>query len=1053
MHVCHRTLAKSLLIALLAYAGVNAYAVGPRIEGEQLDPSAYGPSYVESWNAVVIRDQYTQRELPKGRRFANGVWTVPTRGSTYQPRSGEHYVINKWGDTRMGIGFPRPADVIGAAIGGQADEGVWTTGVQVIGYRDGEEVARTDWFREIGAKPAWFEIDLRNVDRIEFVADPVLNGSGWFAMDDFTFAPAGAAEDATARTVLDFDDLDYRTQLTGTNYGGLIWEEGQGFEQIDEGVPAPQEGPHPVPTQTRDGAQPSGTRAIAPNLIQAFQGVIRGDAGSNSYPPDTIGAIGPNHYVMTVNRNIAIYNKSNGAEQSNVLLGSFLPGSSGDPRVLYDQHSSRFIVLVTDFDDTLFLAVSRTSNPLGDWFKTSFNVSQGSDAGKWPDYPTLGVDENGVYTSAYMVSGGMSIFAIDKAPLVSGSPFLGTVTAFRGLPFEGAIQPCHTFGTGSGQYFVSTFDSDSLRIRRVNPPLTSPTLSEIGFVSVPTYFSPPNAPALGSSTPINTVGDRLMMAMYRNGAVWTAHTVDVNGRAGCRWYQISVPSATLIQSGTVADSSLHYYFPAIMVNEIGAVALGMSGSDSSQYVGCYYTGRLPNDPAGEMADPVQYKEGTGAQNNVDGFGRNRWGDYSYTTLDPSDGRTFWTAQEYGEDTNIWGTYIAELSLGFDDCNDNGIPDDCDISCNIPGKDCNIPGCGQSTDCNNNDIPDDCETSEDCNNNGVLDLCDIADGTSPDCNLNGVPDECDLTSGLSGDCNINGIPDECEVGGSTQVTTYPLDSNPGWATTGEWAFGQPTGQGGATYGNPDPTSGFTGDNVYGVNLNGDYDPTFGGPYHLTAGPFDLSLARSVELTFRRWLNSDYQPYVKASISASGDGQEWLEVWENASVLIRDDSWQAFTYDVSDAVDRSPNAYVRWSYDKLSGNAFPLSGWNIDDVELSGFFFGGGVGDCNNNVVPDECDILSGFSQDVNGNGVPDECEGPVACPGDCNCDGIINFQDIPYFKAALGDDVAGWQQFYRDQNGGQDPPCPFQNCNVDGSGGVNFQDIPALKAALGTACSK
>ncbi len=44
------------------------------------------------------------------------------------------------------------------------------------------------------------------------------------------------------------------------------------------------------------------------------------------------------------------------------------------------------------------------------------------------------------------------------------------------------------------------------------------------------------------------------------------------------------------------------------------------------------------------------------------------------------------------------------------------------------------------DCNDNGIPDECET--DCNDNGVPDDCDIADSTSNDCNENGVPDECD-----------------------------------------------------------------------------------------------------------------------------------------------------------------------------------------------------------------------------------------------------------------------------------------------------------------------
>ncbi|NIM47866.1 MAG: HYR domain-containing protein, partial [Gemmatimonadales bacterium] len=71
------------------------------------------------------------------------------------------------------------------------------------------------------------------------------------------------------------------------------------------------------------------------------------------------------------------------------------------------------------------------------------------------------------------------------------------------------------------------------------------------------------------------------------------------------------------------------------------------------------------------------------------------------------------------------------------------------------------------DCNDNGIPDECEP--DCNGNGIPDDCDIADGTSQDCNGNGIPDECDIDPTdpdgdgmVSDDLNGNGVPDECEV---------------------------------------------------------------------------------------------------------------------------------------------------------------------------------------------------------------------------------------------------------------------------------------------------
>jgi hypothetical protein len=50
---------------------------------------------------------------------------------------------------------------------------------------------------------------------------------------------------------------------------------------------------------------------------------------------------------------------------------------------------------------------------------------------------------------------------------------------------------------------------------------------------------------------------------------------------------------------------------------------------------------------------------------------------------------------------------------FADCNDNGIPDECDLDCGatvgVGGGSCNVvyPGCGGSPDLNGNGIPDEC----------------------------------------------------------------------------------------------------------------------------------------------------------------------------------------------------------------------------------------------------------------------------------------------------------------------------------------------------------
>ena len=1023
------TLAVLLLLwpCSLAPLGDSALAVSDAIEGQRLDPSLCGPSYIESMAAAIERDRTAVPPVnEKDRNGRQGVWVVPSRNATTFPHSGAHNAVNKWGDTRMGIGFPDPVDVHGAYFAGQADEGVWAAGIRVIGYRDGQVAGRTGWFRDIGRKPVWMDMNLLGVDRIEIVALPVFGGAGWYGMDDLTYSPAAAVGRAAPQpVVVDFDDLSYRSKLTGSGYAGLTWETGTGDFSLDsEGVHGPLAPPDAEREKLRvGGPEPSRNLGTPPTLLDSLQGVLRGDAGSYSYPPDSDGAIGPDHYVETVNRNFAVYDKATGAELINILLGSFLPGSNGDPRCVFDHHSGRWIVHVCDFSATatIYLAVSLTDDPTGDWFKTSFLTAQGADVGRWPDYPTLGVDEHGIYIAAYMVGGpGMTIFALDKAPLVATPPSLGTITAWRNLPWEGAIQPAHTYGNPGAEYLISINSSSSLRVRRVNPPLTAPTMTDLGTVSVSYFSDPPNAPALGSTTPINTVDDRLMMSVYRDGSLWAAHTISVGGRCGCRWYEIEPESTTLIQEGTVADSSLYYYFPSIMVNQSGDAVMGFTGSNANQYAACYFTGRVAGDPPGEMAEPEMFKEGTGPQNNVDPYGRNRWGDYSYSTLDPLDHNTFWTIQEYGHGDNIWGTYIAVLSFGAPDCNDNGIPDPCDIDCGPPGGECDVPGCGQSEDCNLNGIPDECELEgNDCNANGVPDDCDIADGTSQDCNENGIPDECDIADGTSLDCQPNGIPDECEIELGEVAIAFDLAGDPGWTTQGLWAFGQPTG-GGGEYGGPDPTGGHTGPYVYGYNLNGDYENNLP-ERHLTSDAIDCSDMEDVHLTYWRWLGVEQPTYDHAYVRISNDGSNWVTVWTNTQE-IADTSWVEQDLDISSVADGQETVYLRWTMGTTDGG-WRYCGWNIDDIEIRGLSYVAGENDCQPNGIPDECDIADGTSQDDNGNGIPDECE----CAGDFDGNGVINTADLLFLLAAWGDNPAG---------------------DLDGDGDTDTADLLILLAAWG-----
>jgi len=162
----------------------------------------------------------------------------------------------------------------------------------------------------------------------------------------------------------------------------------------------------------------------------------------------------------------------------------------------------------------------------------------------------------------------------------------------------------------------------------------------------------------------------------------------------------------------------------------------------------------------------------------------------------------------------------------------------------------------------------------------------------------------------------------------------LDVDPGWPMNGEWAFGTPLGGGAIDHGFPDPISGATGTNVIGVNLAGDYSLTPGGPYYVTAGPFDLTSRDHTQLQFERWLNTDAGDWAGAWVEVSNDGTNWDRLWTNIGGT-SDDAWTTQRYDISTTADEQPNVWIRWGYDvKNIADVWALSGWNIDDIKILG-----------------------------------------------------------------------------------------------------------------------
>ncbi len=244
----------------------------------------------------------------------------------------------------------------------------------------------------------------------------------------------------------------------------------------------------------------------------------------------------------------------------------------------------------------------------------------------------------------------------------------------------------------------------------------------------------------------------------------------------------------------------------------------------------------------------------------------------------------------------------------------------------------------------------------------------------------------LTDG-AGDC---ARPALLLVGQPTLLREWTFDSDPGWTTEGDWAFGQPTGQGGE-YGGPDPSSGYTGPNVYGYNLNGDY-PNDLPERHLTSEAIDCTGFFGLSLKYQRWLGVEQPSYDHAYVRLSASGGLWVEAWENAEE-VADTSWQLMDLDLA-AVDDQPEVRLRWTMGTTDGG-WRYCGWNIDDVQLWGYAL----------APPDDC-------------------------PEDLDGDGFVGQADLGVLLSAYGQTDGG---------------------DIDGDGDTDQADLGALLGVYGTDC--
>jgi PEP-CTERM motif len=476
----------------------------------------------------------------------------------------------------------------------------------------------------------------------------------------------------------------------------------------DDGLPGMKGSTGPV-----GGSAPGAT--MTPSLgATAWVGIsikgvsqfdLRNILGGSFIPPDTMGAVGTTQFMEMTNGVYAIYNKSNGALQSMLDARTFWTnagatgGLNGDARILFDKPSGRWIALqfgasVADIQ----IAVSSTSNALGAWQSTKFTGFAGGTA----DYPTLAVDAKAVYigTNNFNASNnfaGTTLNVIARSDLLGpGAPTTASLKQFV-TPYTGgasdvdrgfAIQGVNSSGRNTGMVMAaSLFQNDSIRYTISNPGTAGATRSAVTFLGLDDYGSTSNARQPDGTRNIDPLDQRIGSSVWeQNGKVYAVYTATPVGgdHTEVRYVVTDAKTNAVIQQGSIGDPSYDFYEGSLTVNSSGQVVIGYnrSGYGADGRVS-FFARTYDSDGSGKL---VQTNElllhvsdvGNYHNGSVEGaaaVGRQRWGDYSAVTLDPTDDQSFWAIGEYAAEWNnaagghpggsggsSWGTWISQVTL-------------------------------------------------------------------------------------------------------------------------------------------------------------------------------------------------------------------------------------------------------------------------------------------------------------------------------------------------------------------------------------------------------
>jgi hypothetical protein len=397
--------------------------------------------------------------------------------------------------------------------------------------------------------------------------------------------------------------------------------------------------------------------------------------------------------------------------------------NGGDPFVMYDQLADRWVISDFAFPAApgpgpfyQCIAVSQTNDPVsGGWFLYAVQHSDQPGETSWlGDYPKMALwtepQPGGAYhLTVNLFDGptfafeGVRTFALDRGSMLTGGPAnaiaftvplagVGDSYSFVAANFRtgdpppagrdemllavDATIPGATLTQVHARFFHVDFvtpANSTLGVGANHTPNAEITVNP--FVQAWTATTYRLVPQQGTADKLDTLGDKIMTpVVYQNRggteSLWANQTTMLNfpnGPTAVSWYQFDVTGgnfpATPVQQQewTNGGDGLFRWMGSIAVDQSGNTAISYATSSSSLFPGIRYAGRLVGDPPSNLGQgEATMFTGTGSQTGTNG----RWGDYSYTAIDPSDGMSFWTVGEYYANNSAfnWHTRIGKFQF-------------------------------------------------------------------------------------------------------------------------------------------------------------------------------------------------------------------------------------------------------------------------------------------------------------------------------------------------------------------------------------------------------